>query len=139
MNLRDQVESLLPNWQSWYPTVFDAAVDLGILRARVCPPGSLLLSQRHASIYNEAVQAFREQWSVVEQEEQSEISSREGDEEERGESDADRVMRLVSKLPPNTISVPRPAMFVAIVTAPGRPASATICASFSWNLAFNTW
>ena len=68
MSLRDQVEILLPNWQSWYPTVFDAAVDLGILRARVCSPGSLLLSQRHASIYNEAVQAFREQWSAVEQE-----------------------------------------------------------------------
>jgi hypothetical protein len=103
MNLRDQVESLLPNWQSWYPTVFDAAVDLGILRARVCPPGSLLLSQRHASIYNEAVQAFREQWSVVEQEEQSEAVDRERDEDERAESDADRVMRLVSKLPPNTV------------------------------------
>jgi hypothetical protein len=101
VNLRDQVESLLPNWQSWYPTVFEAAVDLGILRARVCPPGSLLLSQRHASIYNEAVQAFREQWSVVEQEEQSEVLDREHDEEERGESDANRVMRMVSKLPPN--------------------------------------
>jgi hypothetical protein len=100
MNLRDQVESLLPNWQSWYPTVFEAAVDLGILRARVCPPGSLLLSQRHASIYNEAVQAFREQWSVVEQEEQSEGSIRERNEDERSESDADRVMRLVSRLPP---------------------------------------
>lgn len=69
MNLRDEVELLLPNWQSWYPSVFDAAVDLGLLRARVCPPGSLMLSQRHASIYNEAVQAFREQWSVVEPEE----------------------------------------------------------------------
>jgi len=101
MNLRDQVESLLPNWQSWYPTVFEAAVDLGILRARVCPPGSLLLSQRHASIYNEAVQAFREQWSVVEQEEQPEVLDRERDGEGRGESDADRVMRMVSKLPPN--------------------------------------
>jgi hypothetical protein len=101
MNLRDQVESLLPNWQSWYPTVFEAAVDLGILRARVCPPGSLLLSQRHASIYNEAIQAFREQWSVVEQEEQSEVLDREHDEGERGESDTDRVMRMVSKLPPN--------------------------------------
>jgi hypothetical protein len=100
MNLRDQVESLLPNWQSWYPTVFEAAVDLGILRARVCPPGSLLLSQRHASIYNEAVQAFREQWSVVEQEEQPEGSIRERNEDERSESDADRVMRLVSRLPP---------------------------------------
>lgn len=68
MSLRDQVESLLPNWQSWYPSVFDAALDLGLIRARVCAPGSLLLSQRHASVYNEAVQAFREQWSVVEPE-----------------------------------------------------------------------
>src|SRR5262245_22499543 len=68
MNLRDQVELLLPGWESWYPSVFDAAVDLGLLRARVCSPGSLMLSQRHASIYNEAVQAFREQWSVVEPE-----------------------------------------------------------------------
>ena len=78
MNLRDEVELLLPGWESWYPTVFDAAVDLGILRARVCAPGSLLLSQRHASIYNEAVQAFREQWSVVEPEgeEQSDESDR---------------------------------------------------------------
>lgn len=86
MNLRDQVESLLPNWQSWYPTVFDAAVDLGILRARVCPPGSLLLSQRHASIYNEAVQAFREQWSAAEPE---------GDEQER---DAGHETRDVSEV-----------------------------------------
>jgi hypothetical protein len=69
MNLRDEVQLLLPTWESWYPSVFDAAVDLGLLRARVCPPGSLLLSQRHASVYNEAVQAFREQWSVVEPEE----------------------------------------------------------------------
>jgi hypothetical protein len=68
MSLRDQVERLLPNWQSWYPSVFDAAVDLGLIRARVCAPGSLLLSQRHASVYQEAVQAFREQWSVVEPE-----------------------------------------------------------------------
>jgi hypothetical protein len=68
MNLRDEVELLLPGWESWYPSVFDAAVDLGLLRARVCSPGSLLLSQRHASVYNEAVQAFREQWSVVEPE-----------------------------------------------------------------------
>ncbi len=68
MNLRDEVELLLPGWESWYPSVFDAAVDLGLLRARVCSPGSLMLSERHASIYNEAVQAFREQWSVVEPE-----------------------------------------------------------------------
>ncbi len=100
MSLRDQVENLLPNWQSWYPSVFDAAVDLGILRARVCSPGSLLLSQRHASIYNEAVQAFREQWSAVEQEEQSETSERERPVSEDTESDVDRVMRMVSRLPP---------------------------------------
>jgi len=68
MSLRDQVESLLPSWESWYPSVFDAAVDLGLIRARVCSPGSLMLSQRHASVYNEALQAFREQWSVVEPE-----------------------------------------------------------------------
>ncbi|HTE42284.1 MAG TPA: hypothetical protein VK629_15785 [Steroidobacteraceae bacterium] len=68
MSLRDQVDALLPGWESWYPSVFDAAVDLGILRARVCAPGSLLLSRRHASVYNEALQAFREQWSVVESE-----------------------------------------------------------------------
>ena len=106
MSLRDQVETLLPNWQSWYPTVFDAAVDLGILRARVCPPGSLLLSQRHASIYNEAVQAFREQWSAVEQEGGAE-SDRDARHETRDESEADsesfasRVTRLALRLPPS--------------------------------------
>ena len=36
------------------------------------------------------------------------------------------------------MSVPRPAMFVAIVTAPVRPAWATIPDSFSWNLALRT-
>jgi len=111
MSLRDQVESMLPNWQSWYPTVFDAAVDLGILRARVCPPGSLLLSQRHASIYNEAVQAFREQWSAVEQEGESEAdrdaaemvrdARLETRDEPEAESDsfASRVTRLALRLP----------------------------------------
>jgi len=34
--------------------------------------------------------------------------------------------------------VPRPAMLVAIVTAPSRPAWATISASRSWYLAFST-
>ena len=64
MNLREEVEQLLPNWESWYPTLFDAACDLGILRARVCSLSSLLLSNRHASVQGEALQAFREQWSV---------------------------------------------------------------------------
>jgi hypothetical protein len=49
LNLREQVESLLPGWQSWYPSLFDAAADLGLIRARVCAPSSLLLSTRHAA------------------------------------------------------------------------------------------
>ena len=53
-SLREQVDSLLPSWQSWYPSLFDAAQDLGLLRARVCDLSSLMLSNRHASIYNEA-------------------------------------------------------------------------------------
>ncbi len=36
------------------------------------------------------------------------------------------------------MSVPRPAMLVATVTAPSLPAWATISASFSWFLAFRT-
>ena len=42
-----------------------------------------------------------------------------------------------SGLPPSKMSVPRPAMFVAMVTAPTRPAWATMCASRSWFLAFS--
>ena len=101
MNLRDQVESLLPNWQSWYPSVFEAAVDLGLIRARVCAPGSLLLSNRHASVYNEAVQAFREQWSVVEPEgqEQSDVEVHERRAALEEETDAQRVMRMITRLP----------------------------------------
>jgi hypothetical protein len=70
MTLRERVEALLPNWQSWYPSLFDAATDLGLIRARVCPPSQLMLSNRHAAVHEEAVQAFREQWSVEETEEQ---------------------------------------------------------------------
>lgn len=66
MNLREQVDSLLPGWESWYPSLFDAACDLGLLRARVCSLSSLLLSNRHASVQNEAIQSFRQQWSVEE-------------------------------------------------------------------------
>lgn len=63
-SLREQVEALLPAWQSWYPSLFDAAEDLGLIRARVCAPAALVLSNRHADIRNEAVQAFRERWGV---------------------------------------------------------------------------
>ena len=43
-----------------------------------------------------------------------------------------------SALPPSMMSVPRPAMFVATVTAPRRPARATISASRAWFFAFST-
>ena len=64
LNLREQVERLLPGWQSWYPSLFDAAADLGLIRARVCAPSSLLLSNRHAAVQAEALQAFKEKWLV---------------------------------------------------------------------------
>ena len=64
-SLREEVESLLPNWRSWYPSLFDAAVDLGVIRARVCDPNSLLLSNRHASVRAEAAQAHRERWEAT--------------------------------------------------------------------------
>lgn len=64
LSLREQVELLLPAWQSWYPSLFDAAADLGLIRARVCAPSSLMLSNRHAAVQTEAIQAFKEQWSV---------------------------------------------------------------------------
>ncbi|HEY8538495.1 MAG TPA: hypothetical protein VIL28_06485 [Steroidobacteraceae bacterium] len=63
-SLREQVESLLPTWQSWYPSLFDAAQDLGLIRARVCAPAMLMLSHRHAQVQSEALQAFKEQWCV---------------------------------------------------------------------------
>jgi len=63
-NLREQVELLLPTWQSWYPSLFHAAEDLGLIRARVCSPSSLMLSNRHAGVQEEAMRAFKEQWGV---------------------------------------------------------------------------
>jgi len=61
-SLREQVEQLLPRWVQWYPSLFDAASDLGLIRARVCPPGSLLLSRRHADVRRAAEEAHREKW-----------------------------------------------------------------------------
>ena len=66
MNLREQVERILPNWRSWYPSLFDAAVDLGVLRAVVCDPSSLLLSNRHSGVRAAAEQAHREKWCASE-------------------------------------------------------------------------
>jgi hypothetical protein len=60
--LKEQVDKLLPNWRSWYPSLFHAAEDLGLIRARVCSPDSLMLSNRHSSVQSQALEAHREQW-----------------------------------------------------------------------------
>ena len=62
MNLREHVEELLPNWERWYPSLFDAASDLGLIKARVCDPNSLLLTNRHARVRQRAEDAHREKW-----------------------------------------------------------------------------
>lgn len=62
MSLRDEVEALLPNWERWYPSLFDAANDLGLIRAQVCDPNSLLLTRRHAKVRQRAEDAHREKW-----------------------------------------------------------------------------
>ena len=62
MSLREEVEALLPNWESWYPSLFHAAEDLGIIRARVCSPDALLLSNRHARVQSKALEEFRDKW-----------------------------------------------------------------------------
>lgn len=62
MTLREQVDQMLPGWESWYPSLFDAARDLGVIRARVCDPSSLLLSNRHTRIRQRAEHAHVEQW-----------------------------------------------------------------------------
>ena len=62
MTLRERVEEIFPEWERWYPSLFDAASDLGLIRARVCPPSSLLLSRRHADVQRAAEEAHREKW-----------------------------------------------------------------------------
>jgi len=71
-SLREQVESLLPTWQSWYPSLFHAAEDLGLIRARVCSLSSLMLSNRHAQVQSEALQEFKQRWSVEDEAENPE-------------------------------------------------------------------
>lgn len=64
MSLRDKLDVIMPGWERWYPSVFDAAQDLGLIRARVCPPSQLMLSNRHAGINSEAIEAFRRRWAI---------------------------------------------------------------------------
>jgi len=68
MSLRDKVEELLPNWERWYPSLFDAASDLGIIRAEVCDPDSLNLNRRHAKVRQRARDAHLEKWGGKPQE-----------------------------------------------------------------------
>lgn len=68
MNLREKVEELLPDWDRWYPNLFEAAYDLGVIKAEICDPNSLLLSNRHASVQQQAEDAHREKWGGNEQE-----------------------------------------------------------------------
>ncbi len=60
--LRKQVECTLPGWERWYPSLFDAANDLGLIKAKVCPPQALLLSNRHTLIRRAAEDTHRERW-----------------------------------------------------------------------------
>ncbi|MED5462316.1 MAG: hypothetical protein VYC03_06820 [Pseudomonadota bacterium] len=62
MSLRYQVEELLPNWERWYPSLFDAASDLGLIKPEVCDLGTLLLSTRHSKIRQRATDAHRKKW-----------------------------------------------------------------------------
>jgi hypothetical protein len=64
MTLKEQVEALLPRWERWYPSLFDAATDLGLIKPQVCDPSSLLLSNRHAGVRQRAEEAHREKWSI---------------------------------------------------------------------------
>lgn len=62
MTLKEEVEALLPNWERWYPSLFHAAEDLGIIRAHVCSPDSLLLTNRHSRVQSAALKEFRDKW-----------------------------------------------------------------------------
>ena len=65
MSLREEVEKLLPEWRHWYGNLFDAALDLGVIRATVCDPSTLLLSNRHRAVRADAEQLHRERWSAA--------------------------------------------------------------------------
>jgi hypothetical protein len=64
VNLKEQVEKLLPNWQNWYATVFEAAVDLGLVKESHTKESDLDLRKRHKSIRREAENQFRKKWNI---------------------------------------------------------------------------
>ncbi|MOA29060.1 hypothetical protein D3C78_1500490 [compost metagenome] len=55
------------------------------------------------------------------------------------EVSASTTLSSFSRLPPSTMSVPRPAILVAMVIIPRRPAWATMSASRACCLALSTW
>ena len=66
MTLKDRVDAIFPEWQRCYLRLFDDAVDLVVIRARVGAPAALLLSSRHAAVRAEAEMEHRRRWSAVE-------------------------------------------------------------------------
>ncbi len=60
--LKERVEKILPKWKSWYANPFDAATDLGLLKATVSDPDSLNLNKRHSRIRQQAKSLERELW-----------------------------------------------------------------------------
>lgn len=86
MSLRHDVENVLPNWESWYPSLFDAAVDLGIIKAQVCSPSQLLLSRRHSGVHSAAIDAHRENWGGVLQDVATPLKAQKDDRKKTGGS-----------------------------------------------------
>ena len=68
MTLREHIVAIFSEWHRWYPSLFDAAVDLGVIRARVCDPSTLLLSNRHAGVRAAAELEHRKRWSAEDNE-----------------------------------------------------------------------
>jgi hypothetical protein len=68
MNLKQQVEKILPNWEKWYRTPFEAAVDLGLLK-ETPDSGELDLRKRHKKVQQEAEEYFKERWNITDDDE----------------------------------------------------------------------
>ena len=60
ITLKERVEKILPKWKSRYANPFDAATDLGLLKATVSDPDSLNLNKRHSRIRQQAKSLERE-------------------------------------------------------------------------------